>query len=327
MNIKRYNEFTLTESMVDVFINSFDEIIKESDNSIESEILNKYKERFGKTKPSSMDFADFYHQLRTEGYDGILIFKVIGDIEGLPDDSDEDDDIEELSDEKSTLNKIVSDLKLNFRLVATFGFGIGAFIPIVNQLMNNTNLSVELTRENVVLLTLTALSIIYLEEKNTKNSVETDELTKDSKSMLEELRMSGIGDGIVKKVINCLKATKSIFSAIGKHIGAIIGGFMDMFAYASLLIPIMNGLTNVITKFNLNIDTMPQNFLSLTIGVGTLIAKHGISYLLKKLKGKLNISDKVEKEIEAEIETPTISKIARFGDGDSNQSGELIKEQ
>jgi hypothetical protein len=72
---------------------------------------------------------------------------------------------------------------------------------------------------------------------------------------------------------------------------------------------------------------MPQNFLMLTAGVGTIIAKHGISYLLKKLKGKLNISDKVEKEIESEIETPTISKIARFGDGDSNQSGELIKEQ
>jgi hypothetical protein len=72
---------------------------------------------------------------------------------------------------------------------------------------------------------------------------------------------------------------------------------------------------------------MPQNFLMLTAGISTIIAKHGISYLLKKLKGKLNISDKVEKEIKSEIETPTISKIARFGDGDSNQSGELIKEQ
>ena len=324
MDIKRYNEFTLTESMVDAFINSFDEIIKESDSNIESEILNKYKERFGKTKPSSMDFADFYHQLRMDGYDGILIFKVIDEIEGL---SQDKEDEKELSDEKSTLNKIVSDLKLNFRLVATFGFGIGAFIPIVNQLMNNTNLSVELTKENVVLLTLTALSIIYLEEKNTKNSVETDKLTKDSKSMLEELRMRGIGDGIVKKVINCLKATKSIFSTIGKHIGATIGGFMDMFAYASLLIPIMNGLTNVITKFHLNIDTMPQNFLSLAIGVGTLITKHGITYLLKKLKNKLNISDKVEKEIEREIDTPTITKISNFNDTDSKQSGDLIKEQ
>jgi hypothetical protein len=235
---------------------------------------------------------------------------------------------ESKDDSESILKKIISDLNLNFRLVSTFGFGIGAFLPIVNQLMKNMDLSsVELTKETIVLLTLTAISIIFLEERKPKDPQEEDELIKDSKSMLEELRMKGIGDGIVKKVISCLKSTKSIFMIIAKHLGAVVGGFMDMFAYSAMMIPIMNTLSNVINKFDLNLDTMPQNFLMLTAGVGTIIAKHGISYLLKKLKGKLNISDKVEKEIESEIETPTISKIARFGDGDSNQSGELIKEQ
>jgi hypothetical protein len=235
---------------------------------------------------------------------------------------------ESKDDSESILKKIISDLNLNFRLVSTFGFGIGAFLPIVNQLMKNMDLSsVELTKETIVLLTLTAISIIFLEERKPKDPQEEDELIKDSKSMLEELRMKGIGDGIVKKVISCLKSTKSIFTIIAKHLGAVVGGFMDMFAYSAMMIPIMNTLSNVINKFDLNLDTMPQNFLMLTAGVGTIIAKHGISYLLKKLKGKLNISDKVEKEIESEIETPTISKIARFGDGDSNQSGELIKEQ
>ena len=268
MKIQRYNDFNLTESMVDFFINSFDQMIIESDSSINN------------------------------------------------------------NDAKSTLKKIVDDLKLNFRLVSTFGFGIGAFLPIVTQLMSNMNLSsVELSKETLVLLTLTAISIIYLEEKNTKSSSEEAQLTKDSKSMLEELRMKGIGDGIVKKIINCLKSTKGVFKIIGKHLGAVVGGFMDMFAYGSILVPIMGGLSNVINKFHLNLDTMPQNFMSLAVGVGTIAAKHGIAYLLNKLKNKLNISDKVEKEIESEIETPTIMKVATFGDAERDQSGDLIKEQ
>ena len=264
MKIQRYNDFNLTESMVEYFINEFN-----------TQILTESKE-----------------------------------------------------EDLSILRKIVSDLNLNFRLVSTFGFGIGAFLPIVNQLMKNMDLSsVELTRETIVLLTLTAISIIFLEEKKPKDPEEEAQLIKDSKSMLEELRMKGIGDGIVKKLINCLKSAKNIFKIIGKHLGAVVGGFMDMFAYSAIMVPIMTTLSSVINKFDLNLDTMPQNFLMLATGVGTIIAKHGISYLLKRLKGKLKISDKVEKEIETEIETPTITKVTRFGDGDSNQSGDLIKEQ
>lgn len=264
MKIQRYNDFNLTESMVEYFINEFN-----------TQILTESKE-----------------------------------------------------EDLSILRKIVSDLNLNFRLVSTFGFGIGAFLPIVNQLMKNMDLSsVELTRETIVLLTLTAISIIFLEEKKPKDPEEEAQLIKDSKSMLEELRMKGIGDGIVKKLIKCLKSAKNIFKVIGKHLGAVVGGFMDMFAYSAIMVPIMTTLSSVINKFDLNLDTMPQNFLMLATGVGTIIAKHGISYLLKRLKGKLKISDKVEKEIETEIETPTITKVTRFGDGDSNQSGDLIKEQ
>jgi len=264
MKIQKYNDFNLTESMVEYFINEFNtQILVESNDSTDS-----------------------------------------------------------------MLKKIVSDLNLNFRLVATFGFGIGAFLPIVTQLMKNMDLSsVDLTKETLVLLTLTAISIIFIEEKKPKSPEEEAQLIKDSKSMLEELRMKGIGDGIVKKLINCLKSTKSIFKIIGKHMGAVVGGFMDMFAYSAIMLPIMTTLSSVVNKFDLNLDTMPQNFLMLTAGVSTIVAKHGIAYLLNKLKGKLKISDKIEKEIESEIQTPTITKVTRFGDSDSNQSGDLIKEQ
>ena len=90
MKIQKYNDFNLTESMVEYFINEFNtQILVESNDSTDS-----------------------------------------------------------------MLKKIVSDLNLNFRLVATFGFGIGAFLPIVTQLMKNMDLSsVDLTKETLVLLT------------------------------------------------------------------------------------------------------------------------------------------------------------------------------
>lgn len=221
--------------------------------------------------------------------------------------------------------KVISDLKLNVSLVSTFGAGIGALYPVVDGLMKNMNLdSFDLTKESVVLLTLASVAITYLEEKKCKSPEEEAQLTKDSKSMLEELKMKGFGNGIVKKLIQSLKSIKNIFSVVGKHIGAVIGGVIDMFAYTSLLIPILNGVMYIIGKYDLNIDTLPQNFLGLTIGVGTIIAKHGIVEIINKLKDKFTINTK---DVLDEIETPVIQKFSTFGDSETQQSGDLIKEQ
>ena len=69
--------------------------------------------------------------------------------------------------------------------------------------------------DKVVLLTTCSLSIIYLEEKKCKTPQEEDQLTLDSKSMLEELRMMGLGNGIVKMIVKSLKSIKNVFNLIG----------------------------------------------------------------------------------------------------------------
>jgi len=224
------------------------------------------------------------------------------------------------------LSKIVKDLKLNVQLVTTFGAGIGAFYPIVESLMRNMNTgSVEINNSTVVLITITAISIIYLEEKKSDIKDE-DSFRKNCKSMLEELKMMGIGNGIVKKLIECLKSIKNVFSIIGKHIGAVVGGFMDMFSYTAILIPIMNAFYSIVGKYDLNFDTLSQNFLGLGIGVGTIIAKHGIADIIDRIKGRFPVD---KKKIVDEIETPIIQKIGdvTFGDSESDQDGDLIKEQ
>ena len=43
------------------------------------EILAKWEETFGDKTPTTQEKYDFYHDLRQEGFDGILIFDTLGD--------------------------------------------------------------------------------------------------------------------------------------------------------------------------------------------------------------------------------------------------------
>jgi hypothetical protein len=90
--ITRFSEYSFTESMVDDFINHFS--IGESKEDEQSEhidyILKTYKERFGDRKPTHQQFADFYHELRSEGIDGLLIFDVLDDVVPNPEEDEID---------------------------------------------------------------------------------------------------------------------------------------------------------------------------------------------------------------------------------------------
>lgn len=225
---------------------------------------------------------------------------------------------------KKIQNKVVSDLRLNFRFIGTFGAGIGAFYPISESLMKNLGQNIEVTPEVVVLSSICALTIIYLEEKKFRDEQEEQYLIDGSKSMLEELKMRGVGNGIIKKLVKAYKSISSIFNIIGRRTGAVINGFIDMFAYTSLLIPVMNGILFVINKYELNIDTLIQNFIGLSIGVGTIIAKHGISLIISKIKDKFKIN---KEEVIDDIDTS--GDIKKFGDiiSSDDEKSELIKEQ
>jgi hypothetical protein len=246
-----------------------------------------------------------------------MSWEMINSIEPMINESDE-------NNFKKFQNKVLSDLGINFRFIGTFGSGIGAFYPIVESLMKNLGQTIELTPDVVVLSTICAITIVYLEEKKYRNSNEEKELIDGSKSMLEELKMRGVGNGIIKKLIKSLYSILNIFKKIGKYLGAVINGFVDMFAYTSLLIPVLNGVLYIVDKYELNLDTIVQNFIGLSIGVGTIIAKHGISIIISKIKDRFKIDkDEVLDDID-------ISNVKKFGDIITNTEDgedELIKEQ
>lgn len=225
----------------------------------------------------------------------------------------ENEKLDDDGDWKTHWKKFKNDLKLHGGLIGTFGAGIGAFIPVVQTMMGNMNISTDVTLEISVLLTICSLTIIYLEEKKFKNSEEEAILTKDSKSMLEELKMRGIGNGLVKLVMKSFESVTNLFSVIGKHLGAVVGGVIDMFAYTALMIPVMNGILYLIGKYELTPETIIQNLIGLAAGIGTLVAKHGINYIINKIKGKFKIK---KGDVIDDLDTPEISKFGAFGNED-----------
>lgn len=324
--ITKFNEYSFTESMVDDFISSFgisEKVYSDYEPEVE-EILNRFKDRFGDKRPTNQEFADFYHELRSEGIDGILIFNTLDDL--IVDADKDEENLDKSSAYKRIEKKVLSDLKLDTKLVFTFGAGIGALYPVVQKMMQNLSLSgVDMSQETTVLLTIACITIVFLEEKKYKTPEQEEKLTKDSKSMLEELRMRGIGDGIVKKVMKSIESIKNVFSVVAKHLGAMIGGVIDMFGYTAILIPIMNAILWIIGKYEMSVDAVIQNFFSLGVGIASRIAKHGLVELINKLKGI--ISNKTKEEIIDELETPVIQRFSDIRDKDSEQDGDLIKEQ
>lgn len=246
----------------------------------------------------------------------------------------------------SILKGLSKDLKFNMGLVFTFGVGIRAMFPIVDNLIQNGTLKIEATTENIVLICLAALTITYLEETNNKagqTEVECDcknkkdceicggtgviksiVTKKDAQTILEELKLRGVGNGIIRKMVECFKSIGSISKTLFKNSPYVINGLMDMLGYTGLLIPTMNAISALIGKYDLNMDTLPGNFMALGLGVTTFLAKNGFDYLFKKLKGKFGLKT-------SNLDVPTAARPYEIVDGeiDPQEIGKnkLIKEQ
>ena len=113
----------------------------------------------------------------------------------------------------SILKNLQTDLNFNIKLIFTFGTGIASMYPIVLSLIKNQNLKVDLTTENIVLLTLTSVVILALETQKDMNVSKED-----AKTLLTELKLRGIGNGIVKKMVKCLKSLDNLKNRLGSQI-------------------------------------------------------------------------------------------------------------
>jgi hypothetical protein len=223
--------------------------------------------------------------------------------------------------------QLSKDLRFNYGLIFTFGAGIQAMYPIVLHLIKNSNLNVELTTETVVLMTIAAISVAYLEINKNKsgsaeiicsicngsgtvtsgevqNLEEVDEVeschhchgegkiqslvTKaDAQTMLEELKLKGVGDGIIRKLSSCLVWIGEFVKTAFKGVHYAISSLIDLFGYTAILIPTMNAISALINQNLWTLDNLPQiisgNLLSFGVGIIALLVKRGYDNLANKL--------------------------------------------
>ena len=249
----------------------------------------------------------------------------------------------------SILKGLSKDLKFNYALVFTFGAGIKAMFPIVENLIKNENINIDLATENIVLLTLASLSITYLEESNNRSGdkkvpcqcdpkpenceicngtgmVDSVVSKEDARTILEELKLRGIGNGIVRKVVACFKSVGKFLRMLFRNSTYVISGLIDMLGYTMILMPTMNAISAVVGEYNLNFETLPGNLLSIAAGVGTFLTKNIFNFLVTKIKKKTNIDVDTK-----HLDIPVAAKPYEISDGDEDlenlKGNSLIKEQ
>lgn len=249
----------------------------------------------------------------------------------------------------SILKGLSKDLKFNYALVFTFGAGIKAMFPIVENLIKNENINIDLNTENIVLLTLASLAITYLEESNNSGGdkkipcqcdpkpkdckvcsgagvVDSVVTKEDARTILEELKLRGIGNGIVRKVVNCFKSVGKFVRTLFKNSTYVVTGLIDMLGYTMILLPTMNAISAVIGEYDLNLGTLSGNLLSIAAGVGTFLSKNIFNSVVNRIKKSANIGVDTKN-----LDIPVVAKPYEISDGDEDlkslKGNNLIKEQ
>jgi hypothetical protein len=196
------------------------------------------------------------------------------------------------------------EISFNLGLVTTFGTGVKLIYPVVSNLISNMRLEINPTKEDVVLLCITIISIIYL--RNKKDApISADDI---KNKLNAELSMKfGNPRIFVGRFVKCFKSIFIFLQKFPKLFGVALGNILDMFSYTSILIPIMNAIGMFCKTQQLTPDTLMGNLLSLGVGISTITGKSLINYI----KGKFNKKDDSDNQIEDEL----------------SQSPKLIQEQ
>lgn len=240
----------------------------------------------------------------------------------------------ESGDFKQMLQEIINKYRLNIALTLSFGTGLEVFIPVVKRLCENGEFKIDLTPENLVMMVVTAVTIAYLEEtkeEKARKLLEDDpdiseyeieqkdelisKLETDSKSLLEELKLKGIGNGIIKKLLLVIKSIGKLSRFIFRKSKTVIESFFDMFGYAAICIPILNSIKILISNYQWTLDNFNNNIESVILGLTSLSAKHIINWFLDLRK---------DKKLPVEIRHSGKYIDTKF---DREEKDELIKEQ
>ena len=207
-------------------------------------------------------------------------------------------------------------LGFNVELTLTFGTGVKLFYPIVSKFVENLQLEIKPTFEDVVLLCITVISIIYLRYKK-EPPISADDI---KNKLNPEVQMKfGNPRKLVEKIVSSFKHIYEFIKKFPKLFGVALNNIFDMFTYTSILIPVMNAIALFCSKYQITPDNLVGNLASLGVGVATISSKRLIDFMKNKL-GKNN------GELSPEEDPSVLTDVGDLEEIDFGKS-KLIQEQ
>ena len=186
------------------------------------------------------------------------------------------------------IKPIIITLNMNEVLYDVFNDLVNITSPLIQSLSINSNIQNNI--EVNAMLTLGSLMVYYLEERKLNNVdiipgyTNDDVLRDDIRNILEELKMSGNGNGTVKKISESIGIISNIIGLV--YVNELEANIFNI-ANKGHLNKIIHSINTIIEKYNMNVDQFNQNF---TIVNNGLSSKVGLDSL-KEIFNKLGISD------------------------------------
>ena len=173
----------------------------------------------------------------------------------------------EKENNESILNDIVNDLNLSKKFLFTFGTGIGAFVNPVSELISGSGLS--MTKEDIVLLIITAISILI-------NDSDGEILKNKSKERGIESSLSGV------KVF--IKKIEKIINNVTEKTIKVTYNLSDILGFTFLLVPTTKILTKIINEYGLSVNNVKEMLMGITLASATF----GVKSILDRVRDKLS---------------------------------------
>ena len=172
-------------------------------------------------------------------------------------------DINESSN-NNHLNDIVNTLNLNKNIIDIYNsINFDVLFNIVKELISNDSLNVELNDKNITQSTLSLILISLKNDIEKTNNLKyyksVDDLKNDIRDILEELKLEGIGNGIIKKISAILDQIYDFFKLISKDIQINnIKTLFDIISNDKLSNTILFPIYNYIKKNNVSMSSLEK---------------------------------------------------------------------
>jgi hypothetical protein len=168
--------------------------------------------------------------------------------------------------------KIASELKLNLFYLKNYNVSISALYPVIATLVETGSFKILSTSENIVLITICALTVLVRENKEKAQKLFT---------YAEE---KGISQSDIDKVINQISTIKGLFTMTANNFGKTINTFSDMLESTNLLVPFLIVLESMISQDKITSDLLILPLSNLYTELGDTKYKLLIHRIMHKLE-------------------------------------------